>query len=213
MNHTLLTAAAITGSLIAGCSSTQKCDADRSANVNMLEQHLTGSFSSLAQASEDPEFFEIVLNMVPMWKERADGPWLYVEQAVAQSADRPYRQRVYHLAQTGSNEFISTVYSFENPLDHAGAYTLESPLSDLAPKDLTIREGCAISMSWDEEEQAFVGSTNGSDCVSNLRGSTYATSEVFLHMDRLITWDRGFDDNDEQVWGAVKGGYIFDRIQ
>lgn len=213
MNFKLLAALAITGSLIAGCSNTQQREADRSPNVSILEQHLTGSFSSLAQATEDPEFFEIVLNMVSMWEDRADGPWLYVEQAVAQSADRPYRQRVYHLAKTGSNEFISTVYSFENPLDHAGAYAIESPLNTLSPEDLTIREGCAIRMSWDEVQQAFVGSTNGSDCVSNLRGSTYATSEVYLHMDRLITWDRGFDDNDEQVWGAVKGGYVFDRIQ
>ncbi|MHA7813538.1 MAG: chromophore lyase CpcT/CpeT [Phycisphaerales bacterium] len=199
--------------VLSGCASTPSTSTDSRPTLERLERHLTGSFSSKTQATQDPEFFEIVLHMVPIWEDRADGPWLYVEQAVATSPDRPYRQRVYHLAQTGGNEFVSTVYSFEDPMEYAGAYADESALSDLDPDDLTVREGCAITMSWSSEENAFVGSTSGRDCVSNLRGSTYATSEVFLHMDRLITWDRGFDENDEQVWGAVKGGYIFDRAQ
>ena len=174
--------------------------------------HLTGSFSSLNQARNDAEFYEIELHMVPIWTDRTDGPWLYVEQAVASSADQPYRQRVYHLTQTGENAYVSTVYSFENALDFAGDYQLERPLESLSPSDLTIREGCAITVRWDASEKAFIGSTNGRDCQSSLRGSTYATSEVYLHHDRLITWDRGFDDAGEQVWGATKGGYVFDRV-
>jgi CpeT protein len=213
MKRTQVMIGLVAASSMSGCSITQNRDGGDAPSVKTLEQHLTGSFSSSAQATQDPEFFEIVLHMVPIWEGRADGPWLYVEQAVATAADRPYRQRVYHLAQTGDNEFVSTVYSFEDAMSYAGAYADEFPLSDLAPEDLTIREGCAITVAWDDAQQAFVGSTNGRDCVSNLRGSTYATSEVFLHLDRLITWDRGFDDNDEQVWGAVKGGYIFDRVQ
>lgn len=177
-----------------------------------FQNHLTGTFSSLAQSERDPEFYEIVLNMVPIWQDRGDGPWLYVEQATGSAMEQPYRQRVYHLNQTGENEFVSTVYSFENPENYAGAYSKQSPLSDMTPDDLRIRVGCAITVSWDESQSAFVGSTNGNDCQSTLRGSTYATSEVFLRSDHLVTWDRGFDDSDEQVWGAVKGGYIFERI-
>lgn len=212
MKRAMMILGMLSVAMLFGCSGTQARNAEDAPSVRTLEKHLTGSFSSSAQATQDPEFFEIVLHMVPIWEDRADGPWLYVEQAVATAADRPYRQRVYHLAQTGDNEFVSTVYSFEDPMSYAGAYADDFPMSGLSPDDLSIRTGCAITMSWDEDQRAFVGSTNGRDCVSTLRGSTYATSEVYLHMDRLITWDRGFDDNDEQVWGAVKGGYIFDRI-
>ena len=177
-----------------------------------FEQHLTGSFSSLTQSQMDNEFYDIVLHMVPIWEDRMDGPWLYVEQAVSSSADAPYRQRVYHLRQTEENEFVSTVYSFDNPERFAGAYMDEMPLSELSPSDLSIRQGCDIAVSWDASERAFMGSTNGRDCESSLQGATYATSEVYLHQDRLITWDRGYDDAGVQVWGAVKGGYVFDRI-
>lgn len=178
-----------------------------------FEKHLTGSFSSLTQSEMDNEFYDIVLHMVPIWEGRIDGPWLYVEQAVAGSADAPYRQRVYHLRQTGENEFVSAVYSFENPEQFAGAYMDATPLAELSPSDLSIRQGCDIAVSWDAAERAFMGSTNGRDCESSLRGAAYATSEVYLHHDRLITWDRGYDNAGMQVWGAVKGGYVFDRIE
>jgi hypothetical protein len=29
----------------------------------------------------------------------------------------------------------------------------------------------------------------------------------------IISWDRGFDKDDNQVWGAINGGYIFDKIE
>lgn len=200
------------------CNESTSCDVrDQVTNVNsdrteQLAEYLTGTFSSIAQSVEDPEYYEIVLNMAPVWQDRNDSPWLYVEQAVASAMDKPYRQRVYHLERSGSNEYISTVYSFENPLEFAGAFKESAPLSTRTPTDLSLRTGCAIRVSWDDNEMAFIGSTNGRDCQSSLRGSTYATSEVFLHIDRLITWDRGFDDEGEHIWGAVKGGYIFDRI-
>ena len=69
--------------------------------TGMLAEWMSGSFSSAAQAADDPEnYFDIRLEMVPIWSERSDGPWLYVEQAAASALDRPYRQRVYHLVET-----------------------------------------------------------------------------------------------------------------
>jgi len=57
----------------------------------------------------------------------------------------------------------------------------------------------------------YTGSTVGKLCESNLRGAAYATSEVTVKSDRIISWDRGFDNEDNQVWGAEKGGYVFLR--
>jgi hypothetical protein len=60
-------------------------------------------------------------------------------------------------------------------------------------------------------DKVFVGSTGATSCGSDLRGAKYATSEVTLSKKQLISWDRGFDSNGVQVWGAKKGGYIFDK--
>ena len=39
--------------------------------------------------------------MAQIWPDSQGAIWLYVEQAVATSLDKPYRQRVYKLEQQG----------------------------------------------------------------------------------------------------------------
>jgi hypothetical protein len=62
---------------------------------------LSGYFNSAAQAQADKSYFNIELRVVPIWSARADGPWLYVEQADANTPAKPYRQRAYRLERKG----------------------------------------------------------------------------------------------------------------
>ena len=78
----------------------------------------------------------------------------------------------------------------------------------LIPDSPVLREGCKVVL-YRVDEGYFEGSTVDNNCNSNLHGASYATSEVIIKEDRLISWDRGFDENDKQVWGAEKGGYVF----
>jgi hypothetical protein len=180
--------------------------------LRQLTQWLTGSFSSRRQAADDSSFFDIRLEMVPIWTERTDGFWLYIEQASASSLGQPYRQRVYHLTQDDDSTFRSDVYTLPEPLRFAGAWREAAPLSGLAPDSLALREGCSILM-YPEGRDAFAGGTVGHDCESRLRGARYATSEVRVTATGLYSWDRGFDSTGQQMWGARKGGYIFDRVE
>jgi len=172
---------------------------------------MTGSFSSEAQAREDGDFLHIALHMARIWADRSDGVWLYVEQAVASSADKPYRQRVYHLRRVGEDLIASSVYTFDDPLERAGAWRTESPLADLSPGDLKPRVDCTIYLKL-RSDGAFEGSTLGRLCSSKLRGSTWASSEVVVRPDGLVSWDRGWNDAGSQVWGSAKAGYRFDRV-
>jgi hypothetical protein len=181
-------------------------------DLQQLAQWMTGSFSSEAQSLADSDFLHIVLHMARIWPERTDGVWLYVEQAIAEAADRPYRQRVYHLRRVGEDVFGSTVYSFEESPSRVGAWRETSPLADLGPNDLSQRQGCTIMMKR-RADGAFEGSTLGRLCSSKLRGATWASSEVVITADRLVSWDRGWDDSATQIWGAEKSGYQFDRIE
>ena len=65
--------------------------------LRALATAMTGNFTSAEQAKADPDFKVIHLHIAPIWTERTDGPWLYMEQAAASSLDKPYRQRIYHL--------------------------------------------------------------------------------------------------------------------
>ncbi|MEW6411300.1 MAG: chromophore lyase CpcT/CpeT [Candidatus Zixiibacteriota bacterium] len=180
--------------------------------LEQLVEWMTGSFSSREQSLADSNFYDIRLHMVPIWPDREDGAWLYVEQAAATNLDEPYRQRIYHLVLRYDGTFVSEVYTFEEPLRFAGAWKEPFRLNVLSPDSLTERAGCSIYLQL-ENETAFVGSTRDTDCESDLRGASYATSEVKITESALYSWDRGFDAEGNQVWGARTGGYIFKKIR
>lgn len=182
------------------------------SDLATLQRWMTGAFSSEAQSAEDGDFFDIRLHMVPIWESRDDGPWLYVEQAAASRLDAPYRQRIYRLRATDDGRFGSAVYEFPEPLGYAGAWEEPSRFDGLSSSDLTLRTGCEILLGWDQGTSSFRGSTQDRACLSSLRGATWASSEVSITEEGLLTWDRGFDDAGEQVWGATKAGYRFDRV-
>jgi hypothetical protein len=185
-------------------------DDDATSDLDLLASWMTGSFSTAAQAVDDPDFFDISLHVAPIWPDRSDGRWLYVEQAVTEHQDQPYRQRVYRLRELAPGLFESQVLTLPDPSSVIGAWRLEDPLAELSPEDLTERAGCAILLR--RRGETFEGSTLASLCTSTLRGASYATSEVVVTPDGVVSWDRGFAADGSQVWGAVKGGYVFDRI-
>lgn len=176
-----------------------------------LAAHLSGYFTSAAQAAADKDYFNIELRIVPAWAERKDGPWLYVEQADARTPDKPYRQRVYRLEVTG-DKYLSHIYEFKgDPLKQAGQWKQPMPLAALTPADLVLKDGCAVVMER-RADGSYHGATVDKACPSVLRGSRYASSKVTLDAKVLESWDQGFDADGKQVWGATKGAYRFVKV-
>ena len=172
-----------------GCATAAKAPAASKApavasGVPEAAARLTGSFSSEAQSKADPEFFDVRLHMTPIWASRTDGPWLYVE---------------------------SFIYELPNAAARVGAWRDPARFDADTPESLVPRAGCSIVLN--RAGDLWVGSTNERDCESSLRGASYATSEVTLRADGLDSWDRGFDADGKQVWGAKKGPYQFRRNQ
>ena len=182
------------------------------AHVDRVAGMLVGDFDSRDQASASPdEYYEIRLVTIPIWPDRKDGRWLYVEQAAFSSLDRPYRQRVYCINEDAFGEVRSDIYQLPgDPAAYAGAWRAHpSPFESLKPDQLEIREGCSIRL--EPHGDGYIGSTSGRGCASTLAGSSYATSEVELQDGLIYSWDRGWDQAGAQAWGATGGGYRFVR--
>jgi len=179
-------------------------------DVKKLYQIMQGFYSSEIQSMEDSSYYDIRLKMVPMWTE-FEGYWLYVEQAMADSENKPYRQRVYQLLLANDSTIESRVYTIKNGEQYYGDWKYDNPLEGLTLDSLTERKGCSIWLH-KNEDGSFYGSTHNSDCESNLRGATYATSNVMITRQQLDSWDQGFNDSGKQVWGATKGPYQFQKI-
>lgn len=185
---------------------------DNQSDLSLLISYMQGSFSSEEQSKADTNYFDIRLHMKPMWTIRSDAHWIYVEQAVASKQDKPYRQRVYRVTQLSDGTFESAVFTFPEPLKYSGDWKKDNPLEGLSPSDLTERKGCSVFLV-KNEDGSFTGGTKDKGCESDLRNAKYASSEVVINKDGMKSWDRGFNENDEQVWGATKGGYIFKKIK
>lgn len=186
-------------------------DKIKESDLRNLYNMMIGSFSSENQSKVDSNYFDIRLKMVPMWSE-SEYYWLYVEQAMATNENKPYRQRVYRLSKVNDTTIESRVYTIKNGENYFGDWKLENPLANLTIDSLEERKGCSIFLNKINKSE-FSGSTNKTDCESSLKGATYATSFVYIYTDMIISWDRGFDKDDNQVWGAINGGYIFDKIE
>ena len=207
---------------------------------------MTGTFSSETQAQQNADFYPIVLHMTPIWTRFSANPaggigqkdasnprrghglgdaprfgerWMYVEQAVTTSAEKPYRQRVYRLtplvytdvngaAQIGVRSEVWELPG--DPLRYAGAWRSMDPLADIGPESLSLKDGCEVVL-FRAADGTWRGSTVGNGCVSKRQGAAYTTSMVEITATGLRTLDRGFDAKGTQVWGSEHGAYDFVR--
>lgn len=177
----------------------------QSKNFKRLCRWMEGSFDSREQHEKDSaDYFDIRLKMTRIWPERTDGFWLYVEQAVAGSENKPYRQRVYQVMEIRRGEFVSVIHTLDDPLRFAGK---PEAIVKITADSLRVKQGCDVVLSY--QKGRFTGGTFGTGCPSDRKGARYTTSEVILTKGMLLSWDRGYDENGKQVWGAEKGGYRF----
>lgn len=191
---------------------TQRAD---KSGVGELAGVLAGTYSSAEQAAQDGEYQDIRLHMAPIWADRRvkNERWLYVEQSLATSLDKPYRQRVYRLSARGnSGEYVSEVFELPGEaMLFAGAWRNPDSFRNVSPSDLTRREGCDVVLRR-ESPGVYEGGTQGNGCAGGVQGAAYATSEVHADAEAILTWDRGFDAQGTQVWGSRQGPYRFRRL-
>lgn len=191
--------------VLAGCKSGASSTSS-TGDMATLQAYMTGSFTSAAQAAKDSSYYDISLHMVPIDLAVA-GNWLYVEQAVTAMPERPYRQRLYRLEAVGENEFLSHVYELTEPKAAIGKWKSPEFFKGMGEDAFREKPGCAVRLSW--KNGAFKGATGENTCHSQMRGASYATSKVTVEPKKIVSWDQGWNEDGEQVWGAEKGGYIF----
>lgn len=197
--------------LFISCSSQKKSISEtRTHPLDDLAALMIGSFDSSAQAELDSAYYPISLHMYPIWTDRDDARWLYVEQAVSSMPNKPYRQRVYELKALEDGTISSEVYVLPYDSVFIGKYDQPAFFEDYGPEDLQLREGCAVYLKRLSPSH-YTGATEGNACISTMRGANYASSKVEIQPGMISSWDQGFNDQGEQMWGAEKGPYIFKK--
>lgn len=192
------------------CASTKEMETQQINELDQLRSMMSGSYDSSLQAEEDSSYYNISLHMYPIWKNKGGGEYLYVEQALASMQDKPYRQRVYKLQKQADGSVVSFVYTLKNKSLFIGKWKDPKYFNKFGLSILDEREGCKVVLN--RTFSGYDGSTQNDNCKSTLRGATYATSIVSLTENQITSWDQGFDEKGEQVWGAKKGPYKFVKL-
>ena len=180
--------------------------------VQKFMDYVEGHFDSGIQAKNDPDYYEIHLQMCSVEAPELGRHVLYVEQAIATSLEKPYRQRLYVVESIGDHKIRSNIYELHEPELYIGGCAAKQRPT-FASKDVKEKVGCHVDMRFQNQTQKFIGKTEEGTCSSSLRGARFATSEVVISSSVLESWDRGYDEEGKQVWGAEKGAYQFRKQQ
>ena len=190
--------------------SKEKKEKSTDVELQALFSLMQGSFNSEKQALADSTYYNISLHMYPIWEKK--GNWLYVEQAMNAMQDKPYRQRIYELKRNENGQLASYVYAIPADSLWIGKWKTPQAFDSLSVGQLMLRTGCEVLLN-KTSEGLFEGKTQDATCESSLRGASYAMSTVRISVKGIESWDQGFDSDGKQVWGATKGGYIFDKLE
>ncbi|SHE91770.1 CpeT/CpcT family [Flavobacterium fontis] len=191
-----------------GCKSAQTPKNTDSSAMKELVTIMQGHYSSEKQANLDKDYFNISLRMTPIWKSK--GHYLFVEQALFNKQDQPYRVRIYKLTQQG-DQFISTIYTLKDEKKWIGKWATPEAYDQLSEADIELKDGCEVVLKR-LGKNTFEGATGDKTCPSELRGARWANSKVTVTQNTIRSWDQGFDKDGKQVWGATKGGYEFIKM-
>ncbi len=183
--------------------------AHKDSPFTLLKQYMSGSFSSELQSKNDSDYFDIRLRMEPIWRSTDSEFFLYVEQAMSTSLDKPYRQRIYRVVKESDDRFVSYIYNLNAPQRFTGKSGSDPVFTSITPDSLKVLEGCEVRLSYNAGSNQFEGSTGATSCPSTRSGASYTTSKVVIGPKGMNSWDQGWSAAGVQVWGATKGGYEF----
>ena len=180
--------------------------------VQEVANHLTGIMETTAQAEANANFIAVRMTTCPVVVPSPDPNtvYLYQEQALVDNLAAPYRQRFLQIALSDDGKRVES-RTFRPPqTETLTGLCDEVVLRVVYATDLG-EPVCTVALR--PSSLGYVGSTPPAGCPVSLRGATYLTNVIVLHENGMDTWDRGFDDDGIQVWGAQAEPYRYRRFE
>ncbi|XP_068644367.1 chromophore lyase CRL, chloroplastic [Aristolochia californica] len=187
-------------------------------HTRIVAEALSGEKFSREQAARDPDnYFNLRMLTCPATMMVDGSRVLYFEQAFWRTPQKPFRQRFYMVKPCPkemkcdvevSSFAINDAEEYKNFCDRPNDQRPqpEEVLGDIAEHLTSIH----LSRCERGKRCLYEGSTPPGGFPNSWNGATYCTSELaILKNNEVHTWDRGYDEEGSQVWGAKEGPYEF----
>lgn len=155
-----------------------------SENTSTLENWLIGTYQSKLTQIQGQDV-KINLQILPIWSDRVDGEWLYLEGQVAGNDGKPFHQRIVQLVESFNGVIRFYNYTIPRASDFQGAYFNPAILASLTPSQLTLNTRCEFIIV-PEGKSEFVGKIGNEGCHKSKTGMVF-TSKSFTVSKSNIT--------------------------
>jgi uncharacterized lipoprotein YbaY len=182
---------------------------DLTAQTAQVVQHLEGILSTAQRAAANPKVANVTMTTcrVQVANPPAGSIYLYQEQAIVPSLDKPYRQRILEISPRPASQTIRS-RSYKLADQAKWVNFCDRPSRQIQPQDFPIGV-CAVFLK--PTPEGFSGTTEATGCPANVRGAVMIRNRIRLHPNGMDTWDRGYNAQGKQVWGAGDAPYQFLR--
>lgn len=181
-----------------------------SDDLETIRTWLAGTFSSRAQAMEQPIWFiPVRLWYIPVDQLFETGIGFFTEQTSEHLPNAAYRSRVLQLL---SDPLRLENYKLKDQKVWAGSASDPERLKALTLSDLTHLPGCRILLR--KEQNTYHGQmANAKACRIAETDRSYVHIDFSLSETRFLTLDQGFDcETGTQTWGSRSGPYQYIKI-
>lgn len=184
---------------------------DLSQQVDRVVQYLDGQLSTSHRAANNPKVPDVTMTTCRVQLAPAatdDRVYLYQEQAITSQMGKPYRQRILEISARPLSQIVrSRTFRLVDP--NQWVNFCDRPRQLMQRRDLAPAAVCSVFLKARNEE--FTGVTEASGCPAQVRGAVLIRNRVRLYPGGMETWDRGYDAQGKQVWGAGNVPYQFRR--
>ena len=178
-------------------------------DVAAVVGHLTRTMDTTAQAARNPRYVGVTLTTCPVQVSGQEGVYIYQEQTLVEAPDSPYRQRFLQIALSADATRVeSRTFKPTMPDVRTGICQRAEPTVDAEALGNMV---CVVALR--PAPLGYVGSTPSDGCPVNLQGAVRLTNTIVLHRDGMDTWDRGYNDQGVQVWGARAEPYRYRWVE
>ncbi|KAH7294084.1 hypothetical protein KP509_28G055600 [Ceratopteris richardii] len=183
-----------------------------------VAEALSGEKYSTEQAARDPmTFFNLRMLTCPATVLADGSRVLYFEQGFGRNPEKPYRQRFFKVkpcpnemkcdVEVGSYA-VRDVEEYRNFCDRPKNQRPqpEEVIGDMAEHLTSVY----LTRCRRGQRCLYEGSTPTSGFPNEWNGASYCTSDLsILRNGEVHLWDRGYDEEGNQVWGVKEGPYEF----
>ncbi|QUM82697.1 chromophore lyase CpcT/CpeT [Moritella sp. 5] len=183
----------------------------KSEHTALLKQWLSGMYRSTNDVIQG-RVINIDLNISPIWQDRIDGEWLYMESRITHSSNKPFRQRIIQLVATPNGLIRLYSYSIPRASDFAGAYYTPQLLTSLTQSQLSISNNCELLIEL-KVTYTFVGETDPDSCITHRTNTPLMTTFFAVSEVNISFLDGGYDKSGKLVPGRLDVPITFLKIE